>query len=185
MSWYRRYYVPGGTYFFTAVTYCRRPMLVDPLARGCLRKAIQEIRNRWDFQIVAIVLLPDHLHTVWTLPEGDDRYSRRWRRIKEEFTRRYLAVGGKELRQSASRVRQQQRGIWQKRFWEHTVDDEEDLKRCVDYVHWNAKKHGLVESVRDWPWSSFSRFVESGEYTWDWGQEDPTPGYDDPEWGEV
>ena len=94
MPWYRRNYVPGGTYFFTVVTYKRRPMLVDPLARRCLREALQTIRENWPFEIVGISLLPDHLHTVWTLPPDDDRYSLRWRRIKEEFTRAYLSAGG-------------------------------------------------------------------------------------------
>jgi putative transposase len=106
------------------------------------------------------------------------------RRIKEAFTRRYLTSGGRESQQSRSRAEHGLRGVWQKRFWEHTIDDEDDLKRCVDYVHWNPKKHGLVSSVRDWQWSSFHRFVAAGEYTLDWGREDPAPGYDAPECGE-
>ena len=182
MPWYRRNYVPGGTYFFTVVSYQRRGMLVDLLSRESLHEAIATIRDKWPFEIVAIVLLPDHLHSVWTLPAEDDKYSLRWRRIKEEFTRKFLAGGGHELPQSASRIRQAYRGVWQKRFWEHTCDDEDDLKRCVDYVHWNPKKHGLVERVADWPWSSFHRFVKLGEYPPDWGSQDPTPGYDAPEW---
>jgi putative transposase len=182
MSWYRRNYVAGGTYFFTVNTYRRRRMLVKPLARRCLREALTVIQGNWPFEIVAIVLLPDHLHSVWTLPPGDDKYSLRWRRIKEEFTRKFLAGGGKELPQSASRLRQGYRGVWQKRFWEHTCADEDDLKRCVDYTHWNPKKHGLAANVRDWPWSSFHRFVKMGEYPADWGRDDPTPGYNDPEW---
>lgn len=182
MPWYRRHYVPGGTYFFTVVTYRRRAMLTEALARKCLRAAVAKIRQRWPFEIVAIVFLPDHLHTVWTLPPRDDDYSRRLRRIKEEFTRDYLAAGGEELPQSASRLRHAQRGVWHKRFWEHTCRDEDDVKRCVDYVHWNPKKHGLVANVVDWPWSSFHRFVKQGEYTRDWGAEDPTPGFDTPEW---
>jgi len=182
MSHYRRNYVPGGTYFFTVTTYRRRKLLIDPLARRLLREAISAIREKWSFEIIAIVLLPDHLHTVWTLPPDDDYYSRRWRRIKEEFTRKYLAAGGTESPQTASRIRQGQRGVWQKRFWEHTCRDENDLKRCVDYVHWNPKKHQLVSSVKDWPWSSFGRFVTLGEYPPDWGRDDPTPGYDAPEW---
>ena len=183
MPSYRRNYVPGGTYFFTVVTYRRRRMLIDPLARTCLREALMAIKEKWPFEIIAIVLLPDHVHTVWTLPTGDDRYSLRWRRIKEELTRRYLARGGSELPQSASRVRKGQRGIWHKRFWEHTCRNEDDLKRCVDYVHWNPKKHGLVQNLKDWRWSSFRRFVEQGEYSIDWGRDDPTPGYETPEWG--
>src|SRR5688572_23083040 len=115
MSDYRRWYVPGGTYFFTVVTYCRRRILCDALGRDCLRQAIEHIRHDWPFELVAIVLLPDHLHAVWTLPPGDDGYSIRWKRIKEEFTRRYLEGGGTELPQSSSREKHGERGIWQRR----------------------------------------------------------------------
>jgi len=132
-------------------------------------------RAKQPFEIVAFVLLPDHLHSVWTLPEGDSNYSTRWRRVKECFTRAYLAGGGEESPQAASRTRKKQRGIWQRRFWEHTCRDEDDLKRCVDYVHWNPKKHGLVTNVCDWAWSSFHRFVGFGEYELDWGVQDPVP----------
>jgi REP-associated tyrosine transposase len=182
MSNYRRNYVPGGTYFFTVMTYRRRPILATELARMSLRNAIEKIRRRWQFEIVAIVLLPDHSHTVWTLPRGDSDYSLRIRRIKEEFSRSYLAGGGQELPLNKSRASRGERAIWQRRFWEHTIDDEDDLKRCVDYVHWNPQKHGLVSSVRDWRWSTFHCFVELGEYTLDWGRKDPTPGFDTPEW---
>jgi putative transposase len=184
MPEYRRWYVPGGTAFFTLVTHRRRPILCTDLARLCLREAIDTVRGHSPVAFVGIVLLPDHLHAVWTLPPGDGRHPIRWKRIKEEFTRRYLKAGGEEIRPSLSRLRHSERGIWQRRYWEHTVRDEEDLKRCVDYVHWNPKKHGHVANVRDWSWSSFHRFVGLGEYTLDWGAEDPTPGYDEPEWGE-
>ncbi len=181
---YRRWYVSGGTFFFTLVTYNRRPILCTDLARRCLHEAIDKVRTDWPCELVAIVLLPDHLHTVWTLPPGDVSYPIRWKLIKAEFTRRYLRGGGAEVSPSPSRLRHSERGIWQRRYWEHTVRDEADLKRCVDYVHWNPKKHGHVTNVRDWRWSSFHRFVNLGEYFPDWGAEDPTPGYDDPEWGE-
>jgi putative transposase len=181
---YRRWYVPGGAYFFTAVTHVRRPILCGDLARHSLHEAIKTVRDKWPIELVAIVLLPDHLHTVWTLPYGDAGYPTRWRRIKEEFTRAYLADGGKETPPTPSRLRQGERGVWQRRYWEHTVRDEDDMKRCVDYVHWNPKKHGYVANVRDWPWSSFHRHVRLGEYTVDWGAEDPAPGYNEPEWGE-
>lgn len=184
MPEYRRWYVPGGTFFFTAVTLHRRRILHTDMARRCLHDALDEVRTVWPFELVAIVLLPDHLHTVWTLPPGDIRYPIRWKRLKEEFTRRYLAAGGAETQPNFSRLRHNERGIWQRRYWEHTVRDEDDLKRCVDYVHWNPKKHGHVSSVGDWRWSSFHRFASLGEYTLDWGAEDPTPAYDDPEWGE-
>jgi putative transposase len=185
MSDYRRYYVPGGTYFFTCVTYGRRPILTTDLGRSSLREAIASVQADHPFEIVAIVLLPDHWHTVWTLPRGDARYPLRWMRIKEEFTKAWLAGGGSELQQSESRIKHRQRGVWHRRYWEHTVRDEDDLKRCVDYVHWNPRKHGLVPRVRDWQWSSFHRFVEAGEYDLEWGGIDPTPGWEDPEWGEL
>jgi REP-associated tyrosine transposase len=177
MSDYRRNYVHGGTYFFTVVTYQRRNFLTSNLARTCLHEAILEIQNKWPFEIVAIVLLPDHFHTVWSLPRGDTNYSRRMRRIKEQFTRKYIRGGGAESRQTKSRVAHGQRGIWQRRFWEHTVRDESDLKNCVDYIHWNPVKHKLVRRVQDWPWSSFHRFVKLGEYEPDWGSTDPTPSF--------
>jgi putative transposase len=159
-------------------------MLHSRLARRCLREAIDSVRADWPFEMLAIALLPQHLHAVWSLPPGDARYSIRWKRIKELFTRRYISAGGEEARPNPSRSRHRERGVWQRRFWEHTVRDEDDLKRCVDYVHWNPKKHGLVANVRDWPWSSFHRFVRLGEYSLDWGADDPAPGFDDPEWGE-
>jgi putative transposase len=181
---YRRWYVPGGTFFFTLATDHRRRMLNAALARRCLREAIENVRTTWPFELLAIVLLPEHLHTIWSLPPGDARYPIRWKRVKEEFTRRYLNAGGEEIPPSVSRLRHHERGIWQRRYWEHNVRDEDDLKRCVDYIHWNPKKHGHVANIRDWPWSSFHRFVALDEYTLDWGADDPTPGYEDPEWGE-
>jgi putative transposase len=184
MPEYRRCYEPGGTFFFTLVTHCRRPILATDLARRCLREAINDVRANWPFAMVAIVLLPNHLHALWTLPPNDSRYPIRWKRIKEGFTRRYLEAGGEEIPPSISRLRHGERGVWERRYWEHTVRDEDDLKRCVDYVHWNPKKHGYVANVRDWQWSSFHRFVAMGEYTLAWGEDDPTPGYDNPEWGE-
>ncbi len=181
---YRRWYIPGGTYFFTIVTNMRRPILCSDMARKCLHKALETVCKNRPVELVAIVLLPEHVHTVWTLPPGDVGYPVRWKRIKEEFTLAYLANGGWEVVPSFSRLHHGERGVWQRRYWEHSVRDEDDLKRCVDYVHWNPKKHGHVTNVRDWPWSSFHRHVKLGEYTVDWGAEDPTPGYDEPEWGE-
>jgi len=181
---YRRWYIPGGTYFFTVVTFERRPFLTDETSRDLLRAAIEEERVKRPFKIIAWVLLPDHLHAVWSLPAGDARYSLRWQKIKEEFTKSFLAGGGQEGVRNRSRRAKGERAVWQRRFWEHTVEDEEDLERCVDYVHWNPVKHGLVTRVRDWPWSTFHRFVETGQYDIDWGRTDPCPGYDAPEWGE-
>jgi putative transposase len=169
MPRYRRNFVPGGTYFFTLVTHGRRPFLTDDSGRAALRQALREVRARHPVAINAIVLLPDHLHTVWTLPPGDDRYPLRWRQIKSRFTQTYLERGGFEGAVSVSRRIKGERGVLQRRYFEHTVRDEADLKRCVDYVHINPLKHGLVQRVVDWPWSSFHRYVALGEYSTDWG----------------
>jgi len=166
---YRRFTVPGATLFFTVVTDQRRRFLVDSPARSCLRQAFQVVQQRYPFDIPAIVLLPDHLHALWTLPHGDAEYSMRWRRIKEEFTERYLALGGVEGPRSDSRQRRGERAVWQRRFWEHTIEDEFDFERHVDYIHYNPVKHGLVARPRDWQFSSFLRWVRQGHYPSDWG----------------
>ena len=181
---YRRYFVPGGTYFFTAVVNQRFPLFEIEDARAKLREAILKVKKDRPFELLAICLLPNHLHAVWTLPQGDSDYPTRWRLIKEEFTTTWLTGGGWEGELSESRKKKGERGIWQRRFWEHTIFDEDDLIRCIDYTHWNPRKHGLVKRVRDWKYSSFFRFVESGDYDIDWGGTDPCPGYDAPEWGE-
>ena len=166
---YRRFTVPGATLFFTVVTDQRRRFLVDPPARSCLRQAFQVVQQRYPFDIPAIVLLPDHLHALWTLPHGDAEYSIRWRRIEEEFTERYLALGGVEGPRSDSRQRRGERAVWQRRFWEHTIEDEFDFERHVDYIHYNPVKHCLVARPRDWQFSSFLRWVRQGHYPPDWG----------------
>ncbi len=182
MSDYRPYYVPGGTYFFTVVAHQRRPLFSGENARSCLRQAILDEQQHRPFNLFAICLLPDHIHSIWTLPRNDDQYSIRWSKIKEEFTRSYLNDCGTEGQITDSRKKHRERAVWQRRFWEHTVKDEDDLKRCADYIHWNPVKHRLVSRVRDWPWSSFHRFVEAGEYEIDWGRSNPCIGYDAPEW---
>jgi putative transposase len=166
---FRRNYVPGGTYFFTLVTHRRRPILTTPLGRRCLHGVLAAQRERTPFELVATVLLPDHLHAVWTLPAGDSDYSQRWRRIKERFTRSYLAGGGIELEVSDDRARHQERGVWQPRFWEHTVRDEDDFEACLAYVHYNPVKHGLAAGPAEYPWSTFGKFVERGWYEPTWG----------------
>ena len=116
-----------------------------------------------------MVVLPDHLHAVWTLPPGDADYSARWKQIKEAFTEAYLAAGGAEAVRSPSRTLHGERAVWQKRFWEHVCEDEDDVKRCLDYIHWNPVKHGYVSSPADWLHSSFHRWVKAGVYDPEWG----------------
>jgi len=169
MSNWRRSHVPGGTFFFTLVTYQRQPILTMPAARALLREVTLECRGKWPFDIIAIVLLPDHLHALWQLPDGDTDYSKRWGWMKKEFTKRWLAGGGIEKPISESRRNNRRRGVWQRKFWEHTVRDQRDFERHMDYIHYNPVKHGVVSRVSDWPWSSFHRLVRDGAYPLDWG----------------
>jgi putative transposase len=162
----------GRVYFFTLVTHERRPILTTDLGRSALRAAIEEVRSSHPFQITAIVLLPEHLHMVLELPLDDTDYSTRLRLIKSKFTRLWREGGGSEGVITRSRHRSQERGVWQRRFYEHTIRDERDLKRCIDYIHVNPLKHGLVKAVVDWPWSSSHRYVKLGEYSPDWGSAD-------------
>lgn len=157
MADYRRYFVPGGTYFLTLVTEGRARLFDDPRARRMLGDVMRACRARYPVDVVAIALLPDHLHTIWSLPAGNDRYSLRWRWIKREFTRAWLVTGGGEQVRNASRERERRRGVWQRRFWEHTIRDENDLGAHFDYIHFNPVKHALVRRPRVWPWSSFHR----------------------------
>lgn len=163
MSDYRRYRVPGGTYFFTVNLLERRN---DTLIRyiDTLREAVRATRRERPFYIDAWVVLPDHMHCVWTLPPGDDDFSNRWKAIKIRFVQ---AIPCTE-RRSKTRVARGERGIWQRRFWEHVIRTDVDYGRHVDYVHWNPMKHGLVRRVADWPYSSFHRYARVGVLPIDW-----------------
>lgn len=161
---YRRNRVLGGTYFFTVNLLERRSkLLIEHI--DVLRKVVKAVQKRKPFHIDAWVVLPDHMHCVWTLPEGDADYSTRWKAIKTAFSR---AMPKKE-RLSAVRVAKGERGIWQRRYWEHTIRGDKDYAAHVDYVHINPLKHGLVKQVKDWPYSTFHKLVEQGIYTQDWG----------------
>ena len=169
MPEYRRSYIEGGTYFFTVVTYNRLPILTTDTSRELLRSAWMDVRKRFPFTTIAVCLLPDHLHCIWSLPDGDANYSVRWIEIKRLFTKGYLAQVGPGGTRNETRMKRNEAAIWQRRFWEHTVRDQEDLNRHMDYVHYNPVKHGLVERVVDWPWSSIHRYVTEGYYGDDWG----------------
>jgi putative transposase len=167
---YRRCHVPGGSYFFTVVTERRALILGNDLARDLLRMAFRDCLQRWPpFQVDAMVMLQDHLHAIWTMPPGDSDYSKRWGAIKKRFTESWLELGGPEKPLSASRVRRRRRGIWQDYFWEHTLRDERDYARHFDYIHYNPVKHGLVECARQWPYSTFHRWMKRGVYEEHWG----------------
>ena len=165
---YRRSYVEGGTFFFTVVTLNRLPILTNPKARNLLRSAWMTVQGRFPFTTDAICLLPDHIHCIWTLPEGDSRYSIRWKEIKRLFTKGYLAQVGPVKTHTESRLKRGEAAIWQRRFWEHTIRDQNDLSRHMDYIHYNPVKHELVQNVSNWPWSSFHRYVQIGYYDKEW-----------------
>ncbi len=167
MSNYRRVFVTGGTYFLTVVTYRRQPWLIEPEARAVLRDAIERCRAKRPFTVDAWALMPDHLHAVWTLPPGDTDYSARWSQIKRTVSV-LLANKKRDDWINDSKRAHRESTLWQRRFYEHTVRDEADFSRCVDYVHSNPVKHGHVKRVVDWPWSTFHRYVESGVYPVDW-----------------
>ena len=169
MPEYRRVYIKGGTYFFTVVTYNRQPILVAPESRKLLHDAIIKTQERYPFNNMAMCLLPDHLHCVWTLPEGDSDYSIRWSWIKRLFSKAYLVEAGAKSDTGESLARRRENNVWQRRFWAHVITDECDLNRHVDYIHFNPVKHGLVSRVVDWQWSSFHRYVKSDVYSNDWG----------------
>jgi len=170
---YVRAYQPGGTYFFTVVTHQRRPFLIDEVARCCLREAWIEVRTERPFRVVGLCLMPDHLHTVWRLPENDDRYDVRWSSIKRLFSQAYRRCGGTEGPRNARRVRKREAGFWQRRYWEHLIRDEDDFRRHMDYVHYNPAKHGYVARAGEWEWSTFHRYVKRGFYDPDWGEAEP------------
>ncbi|GAA4461160.1 REP-associated tyrosine transposase [Novipirellula rosea] len=185
MSRYQRFFVPGGTYFFTVVAYHRRPILTTACGRQFLREAIRTVRTTHPFELFATVLLADHWHLVMELPPEDADYSLRLRKIKSEFTGSWLAAGLPEAVVTPSQRKRGERGIWQPRFWEHTVRDEEDLERCVDYIHWNPRKHQCVNRISDYQWSTFHRLVAEGQYEIGWGGTLPTSLKDTEEdWGE-
>ncbi len=169
MSDYRRWRVSGGTYFFTVVTYNRNRLFENDRARRFLRDSFHDVRRRHSFKIPAIVLLPDHLHMLMHLPSGDDDYSVRIRQIKTQFTRHWAHVQDTKQQRSMSRQSRGEHNVWQRRFYEHTVRDEEDFQHCADYIHVNPLKHGLVKRVIDWPWSSFHRWLADGRYESGWG----------------
>jgi putative transposase len=164
---YRRDYTRGATYFFTVVTFGRRKLFNQPETVASLRLAFSKEIARRPFHIDAIVIMPDHIHTIWTLPLEDINYSIRWRNIKRSFT----ATVQSEQRQIVfgSRLHKQEQAIWQRRFWEHRIRDRHDFNQHVDYIHYNPVKHGVAIRPVDWPYSSIHRYIRDGVLNADWG----------------
>jgi putative transposase len=168
MPEYVRAFAPGGTFFFTVVTHQRRHILTSTPARQALRKAIERTRLSHPFGINAFVLLPDHLHCIWTLPAEDSDFSTRWRLIKSSFTRQCSLSRCDPTSAGESRQGHGEQGIWQRRFWEHVVRDEEEYAHLCDYIHFNPVKHGHARCPHLWPHSSFARFVSQSLYDANW-----------------
>ena len=158
----------GATYFFTVVTYRRRPILIEPAVRSALREAINMTRVQHPFNVDAWVLMPDHLHCIWTLSPDDADFGIRWAKIKRQVSKQCEEEFG-VADKSRSRAKRDESTIWQRRFWEHMIRDDEDFIRHVDYLHYNPVKHGHVKRVGDWPFSTFHRFVKDGIYPSNWG----------------
>ena len=166
MSRYRRANIKGGTFFFTLALADRTSdLLVRHVDR--LRRAYRMTQERLPFETVAICVLPDHLHAVWELPEGDADFATRWSRFKSAFSRGLPPATAR----STSKIAKREKGIWQRRYWEHVIRDDADLGTACDYIHYNPVKHGLVTRVADWPHSSFHRYVEQGLLSADWAGE--------------
>lgn len=165
---YRRAWLKGGTFFFTVVTYRRHPIFVEEAAINLLMKCFEIVINQYSFTIDALVILPDHLHCIWTLPDNDFDFSTRWKRIKASFTWNYSGPRAEDITESMRKKREV--GIWQRRFWEHRIRNQEDFNRHCDYIHYNPVKHGLVSLPAEWRHSSFREFVKRGLYPENWGQ---------------
>jgi putative transposase len=175
MRRYIRSKTEGATFFFTLTLQDRSARyLVDHVAD--LRACMALVKARHPFDVDAVVVLPEHLHAIWTLPSGDSDYATRWMLLKQSFTRRLQERGALEEVSAASRGRKGERSLWQRRFWEHQIRDEEDLNRHIDYIHFNPVKHGWVLRARDWPYSSLHRFTREGKLPLDWGISAAIPG---------
>ena len=167
---YRRALIPGGTWFFTINLANRSSRLLIERV-DTLREVVRAVRQRHPFEIVAWVVLPDHIHAIWTLPPDDADFPTRWALIKAGFSRRIAP--GENI--NVARATKGERGIWQRRFWEHLIRDEDDLARHVDYIHINPVKHGHAVKASDWSWSSIHRYIRNGVVTEDWATDPDVP----------
>ncbi|MGK7922296.1 MAG: transposase [Trichodesmium sp.] len=164
---YRRAKTPGATYFFTVVTYNRQKILCKPENVDLLRKAFRYVMEKHLFKIDAVVILPDHIHSLWTLPENDADVSTRWRLIKSYFSRKCYSQY--EEKNSTYRQHKKEKNVWQRRFWEHQIRGDSDFTNHIKYIHYNPVHHGLVTAPSYWEYSSFHRYVKAGIYDQTWG----------------
>ena len=171
---YRRAVVPGASYFFTLITHQRARIFSEPSAIACWQRAVSKIQRKRPFVLEAEVIMPDHLHMIWTLPDGDADFPTRIRLVKTALTKD-LATRALRPATSESRARKGERDVWQRRYWEHVIRDEKDFQAHVDYIHINPVKHGFVVRPGDWPYSTFLNWVGRGAYDPWWGSDDMPP----------
>lgn len=175
---YLRYHLPNHLVFITLVTADRKPFLLNYLSQ--FRTSIEQVKNKHPFNITAMVVLPDHCHFIMKMPENDCDFSNRINQIKGKFSRLILD----QTILSQSRINRQERGVWQRRFWDHVIRDQDDFKRHMDYIHYNPVKHRYVNACKDWPYSSFHRLVKEGLYDENWATNEPPKNIDHIEIGE-
>lgn len=175
---YRRLSMPGACYFFTFVTHERAPIFSESAIVALYKSAMRKVQIKRPFMLEAEVVLPDHIHALWTLPEGDADYVTRIRLVKSAFTRALLSLQMPRER-SDSRLAKGEQAAWQRRYWEHLIRNEKDFQAHVDYIHYNPVKHGLAAAAKDWPHSTFRAWAERGVYDPWWGSNDMPPL---PEW---
>ncbi|MBV1907669.1 MAG: transposase [Kangiellaceae bacterium] len=177
MMQYRRADVAGGTYFFTVnLAERKKTLLIDHFDK--LRTAFNNTKQRHPFYLDALVILPEHLHAMWTLPKDDTDFAKRWMLIKSKFSRQLP----KTERINRSRKTKGERGIWQRRYWEHLIRNDFDYQRHVDYIHYNPVKHGYVDTPTDWKYSTIHQHIEAGKTQPNWGVDD---NWNETEFGEV
>jgi putative transposase len=183
MSNYRRDQTLGGTWFFTLVAFKRRRFFCREVFRNALRRSILKARKSHPFVIDAWVLLPDHIHCIWTLPEGDANFSLRWKLIKQFVTGDCAADFSNTAEQTVAKKKRRESTIWQRRFWEHSIRDQKDFANHLNYLHFNPVKHGYCLSAADWRYSSFHRYQALGVYPKNWGTVNQNT-HDDTNYGE-
>lgn len=171
---YRRVFLPGASYFFTLIVHQRAPLFSDAIAIDLFTRAVRKVQSERPFTLEAQVILPDHVHLLWTLPEGDTDYPTRVRLIKAAFTR-LLLRSRPPAERSHSRIAKGEQAVWQRRYWERTIRDERDFQANLHYIHINPVKHGLVSAARDWPHSTFRDWVARGAYDESWGSGEMPP----------
>ena len=164
---YHRYFQNGGTYFFTLVTFRRKKIFLEDSACELFMHALDHVQSNHPFHVIAYCLCPDHIHMIWSLPENDNNYPLRWRLVKSNFSRKYKQEDKESI--PVSRKHKGECTVWQRRYWEHFIRDENDLVKHIEYIHFNPVKHALVDAPVRWRYSSFYDYVDQGLYQKDWG----------------